>query len=276
MRPFLRELVFTTLLGAVVAASIGRNRDVFINSEPDFQKALLVVEKAAEQPGNIDYETFCLSRGRDSLKLRCQIKEVPDVALFVCLRATELCVNITTRVDDVLLGLGNSGIKVMQYSNDSYIGGLNCGEPGNPNTRCYGYLVEWLSVDQAQEASLRSNIYIGTIPTLVESIKSYQVTQEALSLTADDLGKILNYTHDQGTGFYSRICGLQGFFMKKGGFSIFDPDDIRIVSSLDYFCHDEYIYPTTEMVVKSLKQMIVDLRPSNSSLAWLKSPGKNN
>ena len=121
--------------------------------------------------------------------------------------------------------------------------------------------MEWIQADKGKARSLRSEIYKGKIDELLKWVKEYQTTSAARSITANDLEKILKYT-DPGTGRYTRICDLQGFFMKAGGFVTADPGGVQEGEPLDYTCYSVKSYPTTKKTIEALEKMVKALRPS--------------
>ncbi|XP_028415434.1 uncharacterized protein LOC114538456 [Dendronephthya gigantea] len=240
------------LLVCVFVAVRGSMVDV---EELDFRRAFKIVENAAKQPGNIDYNTFCSKRGRGTFKFSCRMKEMPDIGLLVCLEA-DFCEYIIQRELLTLSILTQEGLKVLRFY-PKIISGLRCGKKGSKNVSCMGFLEEWMSHEKAKEKSLRKVILAEKTQDLVTWLMNYQKNCSARFLTAWHLEKIRQFT-DPKTGVYSRICDLQGYFMKDGGFTIADPDDIIKNQPLNYTCYSDE-YPTTLMVIKSLKKIVDDL-----------------
>ena len=118
--------------------------------------------------------------------------------------------------------------------------------------------MQWIRDDVGAEKLLRSAIYKDTIPELLTWLKN-ETSKVAQLVTANDLDNILTFT-DPGIGQFTRICDLQGFFLKAGGFAIADPDGIVKDESLNYSCYDKYTYPTTGRVIDALREMVKKLR----------------
>lgn len=95
---------------------------------------------------------------------------------------------------------------------------------------------------------------------MLKWLKGYQTTPEARSITRSDLEKILKFTKPEKGCIYTRICDLQGYFMKDGGFEIADPDQIVSGESLEYTCHTPDDYPKTKQVIDGLEKMIKELQ----------------
>ena len=124
---------------------------------------------------------------------------------------------------------------------------------------CYGFLEKWIQDENGKIKSLRSSIFSGGIEALTVWVIQYQVEKAACMETSNDLKAILNFMTPSSPGQrddgYNRICDLQGFFMKAGGFVISDPDGVLINTTSDNTCHDEMVFPTTKKVIEGLKQM---------------------
>jgi hypothetical protein len=114
--------------------------------------------------------------------------------------------------------------------------------------------VKWVPGDQGMMQSIRSYIKSNTISTLVDKVREFQPQQQARSKTGDDLQKILNFMKLSGN-VYNRICDLQGFFMKTGGFLIADPDGVKYKTSPTDTCSDPGTYPTTQKVIDGLTEL---------------------
>ena len=54
---------------------------------PDFARAEALVEEARAKPGNIDYHEFCVKKPQGANKMACQMKDMNDVGLLVCLKS---------------------------------------------------------------------------------------------------------------------------------------------------------------------------------------------
>jgi hypothetical protein len=100
------------LITLVVFAAI--QQFAVIASTPDFEKALKLVVAASQQPGNIDYASFCKTTGSGAAKLGCQIRAMDDVGLLVCL-TSDVCEGILTIELDALKKIGQAKLNVLDY-----------------------------------------------------------------------------------------------------------------------------------------------------------------
>ena len=108
MSVFFQKLVFVAVFITVRGAAIV---EVGV---PDFQRALRIVEEAARQPGNINYETFCNTKSSGAAKLGCQMKEMPDVGLLVCLES-HICETVLNEELASLRTLKQARLKVLPF-----------------------------------------------------------------------------------------------------------------------------------------------------------------
>jgi hypothetical protein len=131
---------------------------------------------------------------------------------------------------------------------------LKCGARGSKDVKCSGYLVKWVPGDQGKMESIRSSIMSNSISNLVGRVRVFQPQQQARLKTGDDLQKILYFMKPSGN-VYNRICDLQGFFMKTGGFVIADPDGVKYKTSPTDTCSDPGTYPTTQKVIDGLTEL---------------------
>ncbi|CAB3999035.1 reverse transcriptase [Paramuricea clavata] len=104
-----------------------------IASEPDFKKALELVIKARQQPGNIDYASFCKTTGAGASKRGCQIKEMDDVGLLVCLES-HICETLLLIELNALKTIVEAQLNVLDYYG-KIIPGLKCGASGSQPTK---------------------------------------------------------------------------------------------------------------------------------------------
>ena len=134
---------------------------------------------------------------------------------------------------------------------------LKCGAKGSKDVKCSGYLVRWIPVDEGMMVSIKSHIFKNTINRLVEDVRKFQTEEQARLKTGDDLEKIRTFMipPDPSTDEYKRICDLQGFFMKTGGFVIADPEGVVPHTTLSYACYDSHAYPTNQKVINGLEDM---------------------
>ena len=100
----------------IVVEFVAIQQFALIASQPDFAAALALVTAAKEETGNIDYTSFCKTTDQGASKLACQINEMDDVGLLVCL---------TSEVCDVKLGdefksldkIFKAHLRVLHYNN---------------------------------------------------------------------------------------------------------------------------------------------------------------
>ena len=85
-------------------------------AEPNFPKALEIVVEAADQAGNINYTTFCRREGQGTFKLGCQIDQMPDVGLLVCLKA-EICESVLANALSSLTAVSIAELRVVPFYN---------------------------------------------------------------------------------------------------------------------------------------------------------------
>ncbi|CAB4037740.1 Hypothetical predicted protein [Paramuricea clavata] len=240
----------------VVIEFVAIQQFALIASKPDYEKASALVKKASEQSGNIDYASFCKTTGAGASKLGCQIKEMADVGLLVCL---------TSDVCDIQLGgelhslnqIREAKLNVLDY-HKQIIPGLKCGAKRSTDVKCSGYLVQWVPTDRGMMQTIRSAVVKDTISNLVDLVREFQPGQETRLKTADDLEKIRKFMKPCGSG-YNRICDLQGFFMKTGGFVIADPEGVEFNTPLTGTCYDKDRYPTTQKVINGLTHLIAGI-----------------
>ena len=103
------------ILVVVVLATVEQFSTVA--GQPDFNKALRIVNEAKKKPGNINYTTFCETKAQGASKLGCQIKAVDDVGLLVCLEPDSCKAKLKQELDD-LETIRNAKLKVLNYSNE--------------------------------------------------------------------------------------------------------------------------------------------------------------
>ena len=134
---------------------------------------------------------------------------------------------------------------------------LKCGARGSTDVKCSGYLVRWIPADEGMMRSIRNDIFKNTINLLVEDVRKFQTEKQARLKTGDDLEKIRTFMipPNPSEDEYKRICDLQGFFMKTGGFVIADPEGVEQHTSLSYACYDSHAYPTNQKVINGLEDM---------------------
>ena len=138
---------------------------------------------------------------------------------------------------------------------------LKCGARGSKDVNCYGFLEKWIQDKDGKIKSLRSSIFSGIkiIEILTNWVIEYQADKDACLETSNDLKTIENFMTPSSPGQrddgYNRICDLQGFFMKTGGFVISDPDGVLINTTSSNRCHDPASFPTTKNVIDGLRLM---------------------
>ena len=112
--------------------------------------------------------------------------------------------------------------------------------------------MKWIKANEGEFKSLRSAIKNKI--DLTQWVIGVQGRGAACLETSKDLSNIQNYMNPS-PGHYNRICDLQGFFMKTGGFVIIDPDDVLQPSEPSDRCHDPDSFPTTKEVDQFLIQL---------------------
>ena len=254
--------VSVQMLSVVVLAAVILAVEQFptvAGRKPDFKAALKMVNEAKNQSGNINYTSFCSKTPQGSSKLGCQIKAMDDVGLLVCLEAVVCEAKLQSELSD-LKTIRDANLKVLEYD-DEIIDKLKCGARGSKDVNCYGFLEKWIQDDDGKIRSLRSSIFSGnkSIEVLTDWVIQYQAGKAACLETSSDLKAIQKFMTPISMGRrddgYNRICDLQGFFMKAGGFVISDPDGVLKNTTSSNTCHDKNVFPTTKKVIEGLKQM---------------------
>ena len=108
METFGKQVVLFVILLVTVQQS------VLLASNLDCKKAVEIVNTAKQQPGNIDYGTFCKAKSPGASKLGCQIKDMDDVGLLVCL-VSEFCEDKLKVELAALTEIKNNNLKVLDY-----------------------------------------------------------------------------------------------------------------------------------------------------------------
>ena len=118
--------------------------------------------------------------------------------------------------------------------------------------------MQWIPEDEGMMKFLRSAVKNDAIDTLVKWVREFQPEDESRVKTTKDLEKILKFMKPCGSA-YNRICDLQGFFMKSGGFVIADPEGVEFDTPLTGRCYDRDRYPTTQQVITGLTHLMAGI-----------------
>jgi hypothetical protein len=190
-------------------------------SADDFEKAMAKIDKIKP---NIDYNTFCSETPSGQDKIACRIKTVPTVGLLVCktdqYHGTS-CANVIKEEIVNLTRVKKAGLNTIEFDN-AVIKPLKCAEQASTN--CAGYLVAWVA--DGKFTNLDDVIAADRVADLAEDIISYTPTKK-LPATRSDIAAITNFM-TPARNRYSRICDLQGFYLKGGGFLINDVPELDI------------------------------------------------
>ena len=108
METFGKQVVLFVILLVTVQQS------VLLASNLDCKKASEIVNMAKQQPGNIDYGTFCKAKGQGASKLGCQIKDMDDVGLLVCLESA-ICQDQLDQELAALTEIQKNNLNVLDY-----------------------------------------------------------------------------------------------------------------------------------------------------------------
>jgi hypothetical protein len=195
----------------------------------DFGRA---IEKIDEIKPNINYNTFCSEKPSGEDKIACRIKTEPTVGLLVCkmdqYNGTS-CEDVIKEEIANLTRVKKAGPATVTFDN-TLIKPLRCAEQAS--TDCAGYLVRW--VTNGKFTNLDDVIAADRVADLAEEIITYTPPAK-LPATRSDIVKIINFM-TPGRGKYSRICDLQGFYLKGGGFLINDVPELTIDASTKPDC----------------------------------------
>ncbi|MFA6051411.1 MAG: hypothetical protein WC762_02360 [Methylobacter sp.] len=215
----------------------------------DFDRALAKID---EIKPNIDYNSFCSETPGGEDKIACRIKAVSTIGLLVCKKSDYAGVSckdvITTEINN-LTKVQQSGLKTVDFKK-SVIDPLKCVEEPKKKD-CAGYLVRW--VEQAKFVNLDDTISAGEVAVLANDLVKY-IPAKNLPATRSSIEKIISFMAPE-RGKYSRICDLQGFFLKDGGFLVNDVPGLDINVTVKPDCGGVPA-PTYDAVLEGLQNLV--------------------
>jgi hypothetical protein len=196
----------------------------------DFSKAR---DKIDSIKPNIAYKSFCSEMPSGEDKIACRMKSFPTMGFLVCkehdIDGTS-CQDVVKSERTNLATVKKAKLKTIDFDNQ-ILGALQCGEESSKD--CYGYLVAWVA--DGTFINLDDTIHANGIATLANDIVK-NTPASKLSATKRDLSAIAAFMAP-GAGKYSRICDLQGFYLKSGGFLINDVPSVAMNDSTKPVCH---------------------------------------
>ncbi|MEL0550694.1 MULTISPECIES: hypothetical protein [Enterobacteriaceae] len=197
----------------------------------DFSQAAAKIDKIKP---NIPYSTFCSATPKGEDKMACQIASIPTIALLVCQNTDydgKSCNTLINEEVSNLTKVKQSGLATVDFR-PSLLTPLNCAT--EKAKTCTGYLASWVS--QGKFVNLDDAIEAGTIAQVADEIKS-NTSAKGLAATRSDLKKIASFM-TPGADKYSRICDLQGFYLRSGGFLINDVPTLYVKTTPAPACWD--------------------------------------
>ncbi|PWC17025.1 hypothetical protein DDT52_17220 [Brenneria roseae subsp. roseae] len=231
-----------SLAAILLASSAGSYAD-------DFSQAAAKINKIKP---DISYGSFCSSTPSGEDKMACQLKSIPTIGLLVCQKADysedKSCEALITEEITNLSNVKKAGLATVDFRTD-ILTPLNCAR--EKSKECAGYLVSW--VNQSEFVNIDDEINAGHIPELASSIRSFSTSSASLAKTRADLKKIADFmTPDAGK--FSRICDLQGFYLRGGGFLINDVPDLKIKETTAPGCWDDM--PSWRQALDGINQLV--------------------
>lgn len=239
MKP--RPLCRLILGAALLTAAAGSYAD-------DFSQARTKINSIKP---NIPYNTFCASTPSGEDKMACQIKSIPTVGLLVCKKDDydgKSCDSLIKEETDNLKATQRAGLTTVTFKPE-LLKPLKCAD--SASTECGGYLTSWVS--QGNFVNIDDTIHDGHVVELANSIQRYSTSPAALAKTRADLKKIADFMTASG-GKYSRVCDLQGFYLRSGGFLINDVPALKLNEKTAPNCWDGM--PTWQQAHDGLEQLI--------------------
>jgi hypothetical protein len=217
----------------------------------DFSKAR---DKIDSIKPNIPYKSFCSETPAGEDKVACRIKSIPSTGFLVCkthhLDGTACKDVIKTEISN-LTQVKKAKLKTITFD-DEILGPAQCADEASKD--CYGYLVTW--VTNGTFVNLDDTIHANGIAVLANDI--IKGTQSGkVKTTKADINAIATFMAP-GSGKYGRICDLQGFWLKSGGFLINDVPSVEIKSSSKPACGGAGM-PSYDQALAGLEDLVKDL-----------------
>jgi len=214
--------------------------------------------KNAKSKSNIDYNTFCkeLPSGED--KIACRLKSVETIGLLVCKKDKfdgKSCEDVIKKEIGNLERVKKARLKTIVFK-DSIIESLKCGE--QKSAECAGYLVRWVTF--ARFVNLDDTILNDKVADLADEISQFTPSGN-LSATRRDIMSIVKFM-TPGENKFSRICDLQGFYLREGGFLINDVPSLQENVSTRPDCFEGA--PRFDAVLEGLNDLADRLKPQKS------------
>lgn len=201
---------------------------------------------------NIPYASFCAAMPKGEDKMACQIASIPTVALLVCQKTDygeeKSCATLIKEEVNNLVKVKKAGLTTVDFRT-TLMTPLQCAD--EKAKTCTGYLAGWVS--KGTFVNLDDAIEAGTIAQIAEDIKGYSTSAKALAATRTDLQKIARFM-TPGAGKYSRICDLQGFYLRGGGFLINDVPQLYINTTPTPACWDGM--PDWQKALDGINQLV--------------------
>lgn len=202
---------------------------------------------------NIPYGSFCAATPKGEDKMACRIASIPTVVLLVCQKADygddKSCDTLIKEEVRNLSNVKKAGLATVDFRS-TLLSPLNCAS--EKAKTCTGYLAGWVS--QGAFVNLDDAIKEGTIAKIADDIRRYSTSAKALAATRADLQKIVGFM-TQSVGKYSRICDLQGFYLRSGGFLINDVPQLYINAMPAPACWDGM--PGWQEALDGLNQLVM-------------------
>jgi hypothetical protein len=232
------------LLGAVMLSSAAA-------AAPEFSKARTKINSIKP---DISYSSFCSERPSGGDKVACRIASIPSVGFLVCKNADVDGVSCEDAVKIELASLAKTkkqGLKVIDFSAPE-LGEVQCAEERSQD--CYGYLVGWVA--DGTFTNIDHAITEHKVAELAEDIVR-TTTPRGLATTKKNIKAIATFM--TAGSKYSRICDLQGFYLRPGGFLIADVPQIEIKQTTKPDCGPNY--PTFDEEYKGILDLVERLKP---------------
>lgn len=201
---------------------------------------------------DISYPSFCASMPSGEDKVACQIKSITTIGLLVCKKAAysedKSCHTLIQEEIKNLSDVKKAGLATVDFR-PGILEPLNCAE--DKAKTCAGYLVSWVS--SGTFINIDDAIHDNKVEELAQDIRSYSTSPSALAKTRSDLKKIAEFMTPSSAKF-SRICDLQGFYLRGGGFLINDVPDLQLSQSSRPACWDEM--PTWQQAYDGITKLV--------------------
>lgn len=215
----------------------------------DFSQAAAKINKIKP---DISYPSFCAIMPAGEDKIACQLESIPTIGLLVCQKAEygedKSCAALIKEEVTNLSNVKKAGLATVDFRPDILMP-LNCAK--EKSKECAGYLVSW--VNKGEFVNIDDEIKADRMPELASSIRSFSTSPANLAKTRADLKKIADFMMP-GSGKFSRICDLQGFYLRDGGFLINDVPELKIKVTPAPGCWDDM--PSWQQAQDGLNKLV--------------------